>query len=260
MKLKTSDGVDIFYETYGNDEGYPLFLIHGLGAEHRMWDPQISKYPSKGYRLIVPDLRGHGESSNVGTFRIGDCARDIKELSDKLGLEKFSLAGVSLGGAVVQQFACDHRDKVDKLVIADSFSSVSTLTQMAAGWMQWLTMKITPDLLERSLKQVYKGPEREKALQYFLESYKKSDNEQLLMARAEINRFDITNRLEKVDAPTLVIVGDGFGKFAIKMARKTVDLIKNSQFRILKHGCDPSNLVVPEHFDNVVLDFLKEQA
>lgn len=258
MTFKTSDGVELYYKTYGNDEDPPLILLHGLGAEHNMWYPQIKKYPGKGYYLIVPDMRGHGKSSPVETFRISDCARDVYELMEDMGIDKATLIGASMGGLILQQFACDYPWKTDKLVIVDSFSVVANLSQFIAGWMQWLTIKITPDLLDKSLKSVYKGPEKEKARQYFRKSFAEADNQQLLNARAEINRFDILERLGQIAAPTLVLVGDGFGSFAINMAKTTAGAIKDSRFKVLKHGCDPSNLVVPEFFDNVVLDFLKE--
>ena len=57
--------------------------------------------------------------------------------------------------------------------------------------------------------------------------------------------------------PVLVLVGDGFGKFALKMAEKTEEAIKDSKLKVLKGGSDPSNLVVPEKFDDEVISFLK---
>lgn len=78
--MLTSDKVDIFYKTYGDKAQKPIVLIHGLSADHEMWKLQIESYPEKGFFLILPDMRGHGNSSKVNSFSIRDCARDISEL------------------------------------------------------------------------------------------------------------------------------------------------------------------------------------
>jgi len=116
---------------------------------------------------------------------------------------------------------------------------------------------VAPGLLSKSLGSAYKGPDKAQALRYFQDAYSKMDKEQLLYSRAEVNRFNIIDRLGEIKAPTLVLVGDGFGDFAISMAKKTANAIKGSQFKILKGGCDPSNLVVPDVFDNEVLGFIR---
>jgi pimeloyl-ACP methyl ester carboxylesterase len=111
----------------------------------------------------------------------------------------------------------------------------------------------------KSLGSVYGEPGQERALNYFRESYAEMDKDQLLKARAALNRFDITDRLSEVEAPALVLVGDGFGDAAIGWARKTVDLLSNARLEILESGKDPSNLVVPETFDQKTLNFLESQ-
>lgn len=257
MILKTSEGIELFYETYGEKRNTPLVLVHGLGAEHNMWLPQISKYPSQGLFIISPDMRGHGDSPKVKSFKISDCARYINELLKHLGIAKANLVGVSMGGLIVQEFACDFPEKVDNLVIVDGFSEVRTFAEKFGGWISWFTIKVAPGLFSKSLLSVYKGPDKAQALRYFQDAYSKIDKKQLLCARAEVNQFNIIGRLSEIKVSTLVLVGDGFGNFAINMAKKTANAIKNSQFKILKGGCDPSNLVVPELFDNAVLDFIR---
>ena len=259
MKLETSDDIELYYETYGDDSDKPVVLVHGLGAEGGMWEPQIENYPSKDLFLVVPHVRGHGRTSKVEEFRISDCARDIKELMDHLGVDRVSLAGVSMGGVIAQQLACDFPDRVEKLVIADSFSEVSGLLDKLRAWSQWLTIKLAPGLLVKSLGSVYGEPGQERALNYFRESYAEMDKDQLLKARAALNRFDITDRLSQVEAPALVLVGDGFEDAAIGWARKTADLLHNSRLEVIEGGKDPSNLVVPEAFDQKTLNFLESQ-
>ena len=259
MRIKTSDNVSLDFSTFGNKTNQALVLIHGLGADRYMWAPQIDNYPKEDLFLIVPDMRGHGKSARINNFRIYDCARDVSEILDYLNIKNANIAGVSMGGTIAQQFACDFPHITEKLIIVDSFSEVSSWQEKLRGWLQWLTIKFTPGLMSKSLKSVYPEDEYAEILQYFRESFARIDKDQLLMARAALNKFDITYRLKEINSPARVLVGDGFGDFAIKMARKTADAILNADFQILKGGFDPSNLIVTEAFDKNVLEFLKDK-
>jgi len=257
MNFKTSDEVELYCMTYGEESHEPVVLIHGLGADHEMWKPQIEKYPELGFYLIVPDMRGHGRSSKVDSFRISDCAKDISELLDHLEIRAANIVGVSMGGVIAQQFAHDFPAKTAKLIITDSFSEVSSITEKLAGWMQWLTIKIAPELLRKSLESAYKGDDKAAVRNYFKQSFTRMDKDQLLKARKALNSVNLTQQLQTIEASVLVLVGDGFGKFAIKMAEKTVSAISHSTLRVLNGGSDPSNLVVPQKFDTEVVNFLR---
>jgi 3-oxoadipate enol-lactonase len=258
MDLHTSDGQTIFYETYGDRNGLPVLLLHGLGAEHQMWGPQFTSYPPLGFFLIVPDLRGHGLSSIPPRFSLQDCARDMAELIGKVQLERCNVVGVSMGGLVAQLLACDFPGVVSKLVVVDSFSGVSTWRQRANAWLASFLLAVLPTSLQtRLLVTTYSRMGQPIVAAYFEQQLGRMERQLLREMRREINRFDILARLPEILAPTLVLVGDRFGETAIQMAQRTAQGVARSQFTILPGGGDPSNLLVPTAFDRAVQTFLR---
>ncbi|MFX0092152.1 MAG: alpha/beta fold hydrolase [Candidatus Hodarchaeota archaeon] len=257
MYFKTTDGIELFYEIHGDKKNPTLLLVHGLGADHNMYKAQISKYKAEGFFLVIPDMRAHGLSSKVESFTIEDCAKDMKELLNHLEVDNADSLGVSMGGLIVQQMALDYPNIVKKLIIVDSFSGVTGLTMKLNAKLASFLLRVIPKrLLAKLYGSVYKGKENEHIQKYFEEVTLKGDMRQIRMARSEVNKFDILERLEEIAVPTLVLVGDLFGKMAINMAKDTADAINNAQFKVLEGGGDPSNMLVPELFDKEVLNFL----
>ncbi len=256
MCFTTSDAVKISFQTFGDQRNPAMLLIHGLGADGQMWRPQINTFPDQGYYLIVPDVRGHGQSSNVDRFSIKDCARDMMELIDHLGIETVTVAGVSMGGVIAQQMACDYPEYLHRLILCDTFSEVRSIKAKIGGWMQWLTIKFSPRLLCKSLELTFKDfPE---ISGYFQQHFEDMNKKQLIMARTALNRFYITQRLSNLDIPTLVMAGDLFGDWFIDINRRLANSIPNAKFVSLEKAMDPSNLVNPGRFNNEALDFLNE--
>src|SRR5579859_4812705 len=97
MPTAKLDGVDIHYESTGT--GPAVLLLHGLGSSGRDWEYQIPSLT--GYRVIAPDLRGHGRSSKPGgRYSIAGFAADMAGLLRALGARPAHVVGLSLGGAV----------------------------------------------------------------------------------------------------------------------------------------------------------------
>ncbi|MFJ2193551.1 alpha/beta fold hydrolase [Kitasatospora sp. NPDC087861] len=95
--------------------GQPLVLLHGGLLDHRMWDDQIAVL-ARDYRVIAPDARGHGGSSNAtGPFRHTD---DLAALLRHLDTGPALVVGLSMGGAVAVDTALEHPDLVRALVIS----------------------------------------------------------------------------------------------------------------------------------------------
>jgi pimeloyl-ACP methyl ester carboxylesterase len=163
-----------------------------------------------------------------------------------------------MGGLVAQQFACDFSREVEALVIADSFSGVTTGQERFNAWLASLLLAVVPTGLQiRLLASTYKRMGHEEVAAYFEEQAARMDRRALREMRREVNAFDIFCRLGEIRAPTLVLAGDGFGAMAVAMARKTAEAIPGAAFHILAGGGDPSNLLIPEAFDREVMSFIK---
>jgi pimeloyl-ACP methyl ester carboxylesterase len=114
----------LHYELLG--AGRPIVLIHGFTNFGLSWSPQLSALVHAGYRVILPDLHGHGASQPATALcTVEDLATDMVALLDHLGAGPTVLCGLSLGGMVAQQMAIDRPDRVAAIIVANSRSSFS---------------------------------------------------------------------------------------------------------------------------------------
>lgn len=107
--------MEMYYETRG--EGEPLVLLHGGGGIGANWDPIFKELP-KGYWLIVPDLRGHGRSTNPSlVFSFQQAALDVYAMLDLLGIERCKAIGMSLGAKTLLHMATQQPSRIEAMVL-----------------------------------------------------------------------------------------------------------------------------------------------
>jgi pimeloyl-ACP methyl ester carboxylesterase len=222
-----------------------------------MWTPQLEHFAAQGLYITAPDMRWHGRSGSPTPFSIEACARDLHELLQALELEQVSMVGVSMGGLIVQQLACDYPAVVEKLVIVDSFSQAGSSFEKLNAWLAALALQVMPLKLQAKLTgYAYRRMGHVAAAEYLESQMLQAEPRKLRTVRKEVNQFSIGDRLSVVQVPTLVLVGEGFGKLAVNMARKTAEFIPHAQLQILPGGGDPSNLTALEAFKQAVLGFI----
>jgi 3-oxoadipate enol-lactonase len=107
----------IRYWTGGLLDAPTVVLLHGATLDHRAWSPQIDALHDR-FRLVVPDLRGHGRST--GTFAFEPAVDDVLALLDELAAEPVVLVGLSLGGNIAQEVVRRRPDLAHALVVADA--------------------------------------------------------------------------------------------------------------------------------------------
>jgi pimeloyl-ACP methyl ester carboxylesterase len=118
--VQLPDGETLAYITMGNPNGAPVVLVHGYTDNARDWVPLIP-YLSKGFRLILVDLRGHGRSSKPDCcYTLPDFAYDIVLLLDSLKIRQADIIGHSLGSLVAQVYAETWPERTNKVVLISS--------------------------------------------------------------------------------------------------------------------------------------------
>jgi len=125
-RIRTSV-LDIAYEESGPADGAPVFLMHGFPDDVRTWDGVAAPLAAKGYRVIVPYLRGYGPTrfNSANTMRSGQqgaIGSDFKELMDALGVERAMLAGYDWGGRAACVVAALWPERVTGLVTIGGYN------------------------------------------------------------------------------------------------------------------------------------------
>ena len=117
MRVRSSDA-DIFYEVTGR--GPDVVLLHPFPANHGIWKPAAAMLEPR-YRLILPDLRGHGESGlGEGPATMEKHAADVARVMDDAGIRKAVLAGESIGGYILFEFWRRMRERVSALILCNT--------------------------------------------------------------------------------------------------------------------------------------------
>jgi len=120
------NGVEIFARVPTSARGNrpALLLLHGFPQSHVMWH-RVAQQLQHDYWLVMPDLRGYGDSSKPeglpdhSTYSKRAMAQDMVDVMDLLGLQRFFLCGHDRGGRVAHRLALDHPEKVEKLSVID---------------------------------------------------------------------------------------------------------------------------------------------
>jgi pimeloyl-ACP methyl ester carboxylesterase len=108
--------VKLFYRHFGT--GKPVIILHGLFGMSDNW-VTFGRRLSEHYSVYIPDLRNHGLSPHSKVFDFPSIESDLKELAEELQMDRFYLAGHSLGGKAAMFFTLHNPDIVEKLVVAD---------------------------------------------------------------------------------------------------------------------------------------------
>jgi len=126
-EIRATDGVRIAWEERGS--GKPLLLLMGLGADRTAWSPHVDDW-ERSFRCILVDNRGAGASdAPAGPYTTARMADDAAEVLRALDVDRASVVGISMGGAIAQQMGLRHPELVDRLVLTASWAGMNPVSE-----------------------------------------------------------------------------------------------------------------------------------
>jgi esterase len=137
-KTLTVNNLALHYLEWGAVDAPPMVCVHGYTGSADAFNA-LARHLQDRYRILALDVRGHGESawSQAGSYRYADQAGDLAGFADRLGLDRFTLIGTSMGGIIAMAYAAEHAQRLSGLVINDigpeAEAGTQRITQMVGS-------------------------------------------------------------------------------------------------------------------------------
>jgi 3-oxoadipate enol-lactonase len=240
----------LVYQDIG--KGIPIVMIHGLGSKKEAWRPQHEL--ADHYRLILPDLRGHGETKLAQDLSVKNFALDIIHLLDLLEIPSAYICGLSLGGIVAQEIYKQHPERVKGLILANTTSYIPTLLTYSSilhshHLLQYDKHRLLKLIVETSL---YDPFYKEEAMETF---QLRDTYSSCAMAPVGINYYPV---LPTINKPVLLI-GSTHDRITPLINILSMSyFIQDVQSVYFNHTGHLSNIERKEPFNQAISDFLKK--
>jgi len=245
-----------------NPSGHmPVILLHGLGANGNSWQLQFPALVEANFRVIAPDTRGFGQSTFPGgKTTIHAMAEDMVELLTSLQIDKTDVVGISMGGTIALQLAIDHPELVRKLVLVNTFAHLRP--DSLSGWFYFVVRLVLIQLLGlRAQAQVvsnrlFPKPEQEELRQLLIIQIMQADPHGYRAAMRALWNFNVTNRLESINMPTLVITGDVDTTVPLKIQQNLAKQIPNARQVFIPQAGHAVTVEKPIEYNQAMMLFL----
>ena len=222
--LKTSDGINLYYEKTGS--GIPVIFVHEFAGDHRSWEPQINFF-SRNFTCITYSARGYTPSdvpNDTNMYSQERAWQDIRDVIEGLDLKKAHIVGLSMGGFATLHFGINCPNLALSLCIAGCGYGAKPKNSQNDEGFSIVSENTAKDILNRGMKIVGSeyalGPSRVQFQNKDYNGWKKfndmlvahdqtgSTNTLLGIQSKRPNLYNLTDQIEKIEIPTLIVNGD----------------------------------------------------
>jgi len=257
--IKSGDA-EIAYWVLG--DGPSVLLLHPFPAHHEFWLP-VAEALATRYRVILPDLRGHGDSGiGEGPATMEKHATDIARVMDDAGIGRAPLVGVSIGGYLLFEFWRKYRGRVAALGLCNTKAPADGPEARGAR------LQAANDVLDRGTEQFFEGmiqrvlsnttrENRPDLVDGVLRMMRQMSPEDVAQVqRGMAARPDSVETLKTINVPTLLITGDEDTLTGVNEAELMRQHIPNSQLRVIAKAGHYSPWEQPDDATKLLRQFL----
>lgn len=231
-------------------EGFPIVLVHGTASSLHTWDAWTNelKKTNRVIRMDLPAFGITGPNKNAD-YSIESYTTFLHSFVEKLNLDKFHLAGNSLGGNIAWNYAAEHPAKVEKLILVDA-SGLPTNKEPPAIFkmaktpvLRSLFLYVTPKMLiTKNIKEVYADDDKvtDELVTRYHKMALRAGNRQAFIDRAKTDfKLDAkinTDRLKSIQTPTLLIWGAKDLWIPLDNGKRMNRILVNSKLEVLENS------------------------
>ncbi len=264
MPRVQANGVELYYELDGPERADVLVLSNGILMSTASWALQRALLANE-YRLLLYDCRGMWQSAHpTGPYSMELHADDLAALLDALSIERAHIGGISYGAEISMVFALKYPGRTRSLVLS---SAVSHIDPLLRGWMKSWTAAARDHDAEMLFNVTYPLnfseswiADHSDALDAALGRYHDLDFDAFVELLSSFSQLNVTEELHKIEAPTLVIVGEEDLLKPRKYAEIIAHKISKTEFVVVPHAGHAVMWEQADLFNTLVSGFLAKQG
>jgi (E)-2-((N-methylformamido)methylene)succinate hydrolase len=228
------------YYSFIDNNTDPLVFIHGVGLDHKMWEPQINSL--NNHSIITYDLLGHGKTPyNKEEVTLNEFSNQLNDLIKFLKVDKFNIVGFSLGSLIALDFASKFYDKLKTLTLIGT-TYKRTEEQRALVIERFEQAKLNKPISKQALRRWFTDGylnDHPEIYDQFIKILTKTGVDHLNFLKAYklfAHHHDDINMIKNIKTKTLVMTGSDDSGSTVKMSKSLSDDLINSSFIEINDG------------------------
>jgi 3-oxoadipate enol-lactonase len=239
-----------------------VVLVNSLGTDLRIWD-EVASALSSDWRVIVYDKRGHGLSDvPPGPYSIAELSDDLLALVDHLGIERFALVGLSIGGMIGQDLAARVPQRLSALVLADTAPKIGA----PESWNERIRIiergglgELADSVMERWFTPGFRTAQPDQ-VSGWRNAFVNLPADGYIATCEALREADLTDRIGQISAPTLVVVGELDLATSPELVAAMAQGISGARFELIGDCGHIPPIEQPERLLKLVAEHLKEHC